>query len=81
MKQLRADAIHGAHIIEWSDKRCRVLSVRPISRPGPHPRQRGSHQPAVLLSVRPIGRRRDAVEVLHYWADEMVTVVGWSIGQ
>jgi hypothetical protein len=80
MKQLRADAIHGAHIIEWSDKRCRVLSVREIGRGG-HPRQRGSHRAAILLSVRPIGRRREPVEVLHYWADEMVTVVGWSIGQ
>lgn len=78
MKRVPASELHAAQIIEWADRRCRVLSVR-AAREREHRRQYASHRPGVIVSVQPDGpfegRRH-----LHYWADEEVTVLGWSFG-
>jgi hypothetical protein len=78
LKRVRADRVHANQIIEWVGKRCKVRQVRPAP-PNSHRRAYGSHRPAVILSVMPQGPWERPVD-LHYWADEEVTVLGWSFG-
>ena len=77
LKRVPAERVRPNQIIEWLGKRCRVRRVRAATRS--HRRAYGSERPAVILSVMPQGPWEKPVE-LHYWADEDVTVVGWSFG-
>jgi hypothetical protein len=86
LKRVRADQVRGNQIVEWAEKRCRVLRVRHLAgRSSEHrrqelaPRPRGVARRGVVLTVVPLepwAQRTD----LHYWADEPVTVLGWSFG-
>ena len=77
VKRIRADRVHANQIIEWLDKRCKVRRIRPGTRS--HRRAYGSSRPAVILTVVPQGPWERQVD-LHYWADEEVTLLGWSFG-
>jgi hypothetical protein len=78
LKVLPAAKIRGGQIIEWAERRWRVSFVEPCYR-GQHPRQRGSHRPAFVLHVCEVGWDHEPM-TLHYFADEDVTVCGWSFG-
>jgi hypothetical protein len=85
-KQVRADEVHGNHIIEWRNNKWRVMSIdRLEGRSGRHRRQTatdrlyGQGRHGILLNVHRLDGWMEP-NVLHYWHDEMVTVVGWSLG-
>ena len=76
LKSIPAGQVRPNQIIEWLNKRCRVLAAFDPALVG---RRGRSKEPAVLLRVvemTPWGVRRD----LFYYADEPVTVCGWSWG-
>ena len=79
-RRIRADRVHANQIIEWCDKRCKVRRVINPAPPRSHRRHRGSNgRLGVILSVMPQGPWEKPVD-LHYWADEDVTLLGWSFG-
>jgi hypothetical protein len=90
LKRVPAFKLHGNQLIEWCDLRWRILRTRPLEgRCAAHPRQQwgarpwGAGRDGVLLSVICVSpsRRLNERTILHYWADEDVTVCGWSIGE
>jgi hypothetical protein len=78
VKPLRAADVHAGHILEWLDKRCTVLRVRPAER-AERPRQYGNPKAGVILSVEEIASPHERHQ-LHYFYDEEVTILGQSFG-
>jgi len=89
LKRVEAWRLHGNQLMEWCDLRWRILRTREVSgRSAAHPRQQlgtrryGEGRDGVILSVICVstGEHLDERRDLHYWADEHVTICGWSIG-